>query len=162
VKAFLARALATVGGLGDVFPAPGTTVGSLVGAVLYWAASILWPGAVTQVALVGLAVLLPASVWACGAEAERRGVADPHPVVLDEVAGQWLTLGIVAIVQHRLLGLRELATGFLLFRIFDVLKPWPIRRLEELPGGWGIVADDLAAGAAAGALTLALFALLAG
>ena len=75
MKAFLARALATVGGLGDVFPAPGTTVGSLVGAVLYWAASILWPGSVTQVALVGLAVLLPASVWACGAEAERRGVA---------------------------------------------------------------------------------------
>jgi len=70
-------------------------------------------------------------------------------------------VGHRGIVQHRLLGLRELAQGFLLFRIFDVLKPCRIRRLEELPGGWGIVADDLGGGAAAGALTLALFALLA-
>ncbi|MGD1148755.1 MAG: phosphatidylglycerophosphatase A [Thermoanaerobaculaceae bacterium] len=161
MKDLLARALATVGGLGDLLPAPGTTVGSLAGAVLYWAASALWPDAVTQVALVGLVVLLPLSVWACGAEAKRRGIVDPHPVVLDEVAGQWLALALVAIVQHHPPGLRELIASFFLFRIFDVLKPWPIRRLEELPGGWGIVADDLAAGAAAGALTLALFALLA-
>lgn len=160
MKAFFARTFATVGGLGDVFPAPGTTVGSLAGAVLYWAAAAIWPTAVTGVALVGLVLMLPVSVWACGEEAKRRGIADPHPVVMDEVVGQWLTVAVVALVQSHQPGLRELAVAFLLFRVFDVLKPWPIRRLEELPGGWGIVADDLAAGAAAGALTVALFALL--
>ena len=152
--------LATVGGLGDVLPAPGTTVGSLAGAVVYWAAAATWPTAVAAVAFVGLALILPVSVWACGAEARRRGIADPHPVVMDEVAGQWLTLAIVALVQHHQPGLRELASTFLLFRVFDVLKPWPIRRLERLPGGWGIVADDLAAGAAAGGVVLALLALV--
>lgn len=161
MKADLTRALATVGGLGDHLPAPGTTVGSLAGAVLYWVASLAWPGAPTAVALAGLVVLLPLSVWACGEEARRRGVVDPHPVVMDEVVGQWLALALVALVQRRPPGFRELIAAFLLFRLFDVVKPWPIRRLERLPGGWGIVADDLAAGAAAGALALALFALQA-
>ena len=161
MRASVARILATVGGLGDLFPAPGTTVGSLAGVLLYWVSSALWPDAVTLIALAGLAVLIPVSVWACGAEAARRGVPDPHPVVLDEVAGQWLTLGVVALVQRHAPGLRELIAAFFLFRLFDVVKPWPIRRLEDLAGGWGIVADDLAAGAAAGVLALGLFALLA-
>lgn len=160
MKVSVARILATVGGLGDRLPAPGTTVGSVAGVVLYWASSVLWPDAVTLIALAGLAVLLPVSVWACGAEAARRRVPDPHPVVLDEVAGQWLTLVVVALVQRHAPGLRELIAAFFLFRLFDVVKPWPIRRLEDLPGGWGIVADDLAAGAAAGVLALGLFALL--
>ncbi len=151
MRAAVARALATVGGLGDRLPAPGTTVGSVAGAALYWGASWLWPGAVVAIALVGVAVLLPLSVWACGAEAARRGVTDPHPVVLDEVAGQWAALAVVALAQHRAPGLVESGAAFLLFRAFDVVKPWPIRRLEALPGGWGIVADDLAAGLAAGA-----------
>ncbi len=157
----LARALATVGGLGDRLPAPGTTVGSVAGAALYWGASALWPDAVTAVALGGLAVLLPVSVWACGAEARRRGVVDPHPVVLDEVAGQWVALAVLALAQSRSPGLAELVAAFLLFRAFDVVKPWPIRRLEALPGGWGIVADDLAAGLAAGAAAALLLLLLA-
>ena len=158
MRATAARVLATVGGLGDVLPAPGTTVGSLAGAVLYWAASATWPSAVTAVALGGLALLLPVSVWACGAEAQRRGIVDPHPVVIDEVAGQWLALALVAFVQRHQPGLREFVAAFLLFRVFDVLKPWPIRRLERLPRGWGIVADDLAAGVAAGVVVLALLA----
>ena len=161
MKATLARALATVGGLGDHFPAPGTTVGSVAGAALYWGASALWPDAVTAVALAGLAALLPVAVWACGADASRRGIADPHPVVLDEVAGQWAALALVALVQRRPPGLVELAAAFLLFRAFDVAKPWPIRRLEALPGGWGIVADDIAAGLAAGAVAVLLLPLLA-
>ena len=161
MRAVLARALATVGGLGDRLPAPGTTVGSLAGAALYWGASALWPSAVAAVALAGLAVLLPLAVWACGAEARRRGVVDPGPVVLDEVAGQWAALAVVALVQHRPPGLAELAAAFLLFRAFDVVKPWPIRRLEALPGGWGIVADDLAAGLVAGAVAALLLPLLA-
>jgi phosphatidylglycerophosphatase A len=53
-----------------------------------------------------------------------------------------------------------MAVAFVLFRVLDVVKPWPIRRLERLPGGWGIVADDLAAALAAGLLALAVFAVL--
>lgn len=159
MRSAAARLLATVGGLGDVLPAPGTTVGSLAGAALYWAAAALWPSAVASVALAGLAVLLPVSVWACGEEARRRGIDDPQPVVLDEVAGQWLAVAVVALARGRQPGLRDLAVAFLLFRVFDVLKPWPIRRLERLPRGWGIVADDLAAGAAAGLVYLAILRL---
>lgn len=160
MKGALARALATVGGLGDLLPAPGTTVGSLTGAVLYWGASRLWPHATSAVAIGGLAVLVPLSVWACGTEAARRGLTDPGPVVLDEVAGQWLALAVVALVRSRPPGLGAITAAFLLFRLLDVAKPWPIYTLERLPGGWGIVADDLAAALVAGLLVLGALALL--
>lgn len=160
MRAALARALATVGGLGDLLPAPGTTVGSLTGAVLYWGASRLWPHATWAVAIGGLAFLVPLSVWACGTEAARRGLNDPGPVVLDEVAGQWLALAVVALLRSRPPDLRAITATFLLFRLLDVAKPWPIRKLERLPGGWGIVADDLAAALAAGLLVLGVLALL--
>ncbi len=74
-------------------------------------------------------------------------------MVVDEVAGQWLTC-LIALPWAPLTkpsgALGFAAAAFILFRVFDVLKPWPIRRLETLPGGWGIVADDLAAGVEAG------------
>ncbi len=160
MKATLARLAATVGGLGDLLPAPGTTVGSLAGALLSWLAAAAWPAAVIPVAVAGLVLVLPLSVWACGTEARRRGIADPGPVVIDEVAGQWVALALVSCVLGRQPGPRELAVSFLLFRVFDVVKPWPIRRLERLPGGWGIVADDLAAGAAAAVLYLVILRLV--
>jgi phosphatidylglycerophosphatase A len=160
VRRGLARALATVGGLGDLFPAPGTTVGSLAGALLYWGAARLVPQPSWAVALGGLVVLLPLSVWACGAEAARRGQTDPGPVVLDEVVGQWLAVAVVALAHGKAPGLPELAASFVLFRVLDVAKPWPIRTLERLPGGWGIVADDLAAALAAGVLALGALALV--
>jgi phosphatidylglycerophosphatase A len=76
-------------------------------------------------------------------------VTDPGPVVLDEVVGQWLALAVLVAWRPGVPGLGMLGLSFLLFRAFDVLKPWPISALERLPGGWGIVADDLAAGLAA-------------
>jgi phosphatidylglycerophosphatase A len=79
---------------------------------------------------------------------------------LDEVAGQWLALAVVALAQGKAPRLPELAASFVLFRVLDVTKPWPIRTLERLPGGWGIVADDLAAALAAGALALGVLALV--
>jgi phosphatidylglycerophosphatase A len=160
MRAALARALATVGGLGDLLPAPGTTVGSLAGVLLYWGASLLWPHLASALAIGGLVVLVPLAVWACGTEAARRGQADPGPIVLDEVAGQWLALAVVALGRSQAPGPREMAVAFVLFRVLDVVKPWPIRRLERLPGGWGIVADDLGAALAAGLLALAVFAVL--
>jgi len=159
VTARLARFLATVGGLGDVLPAPGTTVGSLLGVLLFLVALRVAPSQLLPVAAVSFAVLSAVAVWACGAEAARRGVPDPGPVVLDEVAGQWLALLVLVAAGHTPT-LAQVLAAFLLFRAFDVLKPWPIRTLERLPGGWGIVADDLAAGLVAGVIEAAAVALL--
>jgi phosphatidylglycerophosphatase A len=150
-----ARLIATVGGLGDRLPAPGTTAGSLP-ATLLWSVLALvvdgpWQLAAVTVALTAAATAV--GVWAAGLEGARRSVDDPGPVVIDEVAGQWLCF-LVALPLAALGGVRDVAMfatgGFFLFRFFDVVKPWPVRPLERLPGGIGIVADDLAAGALAG------------
>jgi phosphatidylglycerophosphatase A len=130
-------------------------VGSLTGVALFVLAASSLPGP-RVVALAGLVVLCPVAVWACGAEAARRGITDPGPVVADEVAGQWLALTVLVMVTtHRPTAL-DLGGSFLLFRLFDIVKPWPIRSLERLPGGWGVVADDLAAGLAAGLVHLGI------
>lgn len=152
--------LATLGGLGDRLPAPGTTVGSLAGAVAYatlWHLASLPP---PVLAAAGAVALVLVAVPACGWEAARRGLTDPGAVVLDETVGQWMALALWSLVHPASLTLGTLAVSFLLFRLFDVAKPWPIRTLERLPGGWGIVADDLAAGLAAGAVHLLLALLL--
>ena len=90
---------------------------------------------------------------------KRTGIKDPQEVVIDEIAGQGLALLGIALVHHSLVDwtqvVVEISAAFALFRLFDIWKPWPIRRLEKLPGGWGIMADDLAAGAIS-ALILAL------
>lgn len=152
-----ARWIATVGGLGDRLPAPGTTAGSFPAFVVWWLLGVTigasWRLIMITAVLTAAAIIV--GVWASEAEARRRGRGDPGPVVIDEVAGQWLCYAVaqpfVVLGDWRALALFG-AAGFLLFRAFDVVKPWPIRRLERLPGGIGIVADDLAAGALAGIL----------
>jgi phosphatidylglycerophosphatase A len=130
-----ARWLAT--GLGSGYSpfAPGTA-GSAVGLVLFWPmASLPWPYSAT--ACLAVSVL---GVLAAAHIADRMGLKDPGIVVVDEIVGMWVTLiGLP-------FGPPTAACGFVLFRLMDVLKPWPARDLERLPGGWGIVADDLAAG----------------
>ena len=156
-KAQAARLIATVGGLGDRLPAPGTTAGSLPATLLWSAAALVlgrpWPLAAVTALLTLAAIAV--GVWAAGVEETRRGGSDPGPVVIDEVAGQWLCF-LVALPLATPGSVRDVAlfatAGFLLFRVFDVAKPWPVRPLERLPGGIGIVADDLAAGAIAGIL----------
>lgn len=155
-----ARALATVGGLGDRLPAPGTTVGSLVALAAYLVLAQTAPALSTVPALAAAAPLAALAVWACGVEAARRGESDPGAIVLDEVAGQWLALALLAVALDRPLRPLEAVACYVLFRLLDVTKPWPIRRLERLPRGWGIVADDLAAGAAAAVVQLAAVRLL--
>lgn len=92
--------------------------------------------------LAGLAlVLTPLSVWASKATAKSAGRKDPGLVVVDEVLGQWLTLAGAPALDWR-----YLLAGFFLFRILDIIKPFPARQLEALPDGAGIVADDLMAG----------------
>lgn len=147
--------LATVAGLGDRVPAPGTTVGSLPPVLAWWVVSALLADHSRSTVLVALAVaiVIPVAVWSAGMEAGRRGGDDPRAVVIDEVAGQWLCLLIATMVAPTTnavdLGVIA-ASAFLLFRILDVAKPPPISTLERLPGGVGIVADDLVAGAVAG------------
>jgi phosphatidylglycerophosphatase A len=146
-----------MGGLGDLLPAAGTTAGSLPAAVVWWAfaATVAEPLPLLAITLSLTIAGTVAAVWACDVEAARRGVEDPQPIVIDEVAGQWLcylaALPFVALGAGFQLVVFA-GAGFLLFRIFDVAKPWPVGRLEKLPGGAGIVADDLAAGLLAGIL----------
>ena len=147
----LARAVATFGGLGDRLPAPGTTVGSLPPALLWLGICAAVPTLQARIAVtaVGLVAFALVGIWSSEIEAERRQESDPRPIVVDEAAGQWLTY-LVALPFLPLLTTTQLAifaaAGFLLFRFFDVVKVWPIKAFEKLPGGIGIVADDLAAG----------------
>ena len=157
--------IATVLGLGDKLPAPGTTAGSLPAIVGWWMAMLFLPSASARLAatLVGSVVVFGVGIWASQTESTRRGKVDPGPVVIDEVVGQWLTMAPSLLLlesQSSLsLGLAAIA-GFFLFRLFDVWKPWPVRRFEALPGGIGIMADDVAAAVyAAAVLSLALFLL---
>jgi len=128
----LAVFLATAGYCGYFPIAPGT-VGSAAGLVLYlvvwWAQSPL-----VEVSLI--LGLFASGVWA-GTIAERYfGGIDPGPIVLDEVVGMLVTLAFIPV------GAWGAVAGFVLFRVFDVLKPFPARRLESLHGGLGVMADD--------------------
>jgi phosphatidylglycerophosphatase A len=97
---------------------------------------LLYCFAVLLLVVIATIVGLPAATRV----ALESGREDPGHVVIDEVAGQWLTLAVCRPDwPHALLALA-------LFRLFDITKPWPIRKLETLPGGWGIMLDDLAAG----------------
>jgi phosphatidylglycerophosphatase A len=91
----------------------------------------------------------PIGIWAADRYSRSLGKKDPGPVVVDEVLGQWLTLAGAT----RLDTWQVWLAAFLLFRLFDIVKPFPVRRLEAIPGGAGIVIDDLGAGVY-GAFTL--------
>jgi phosphatidylglycerophosphatase A len=131
----VAQRIATLGGLGGVGLAPGT-VGSLVGAGLCLPLLRLgWP-----LHLAAALLLTAVAVLVSGRVAEEVRQPDPPGVIIDEVVGMW----VAALALP--LGWYDLGAVFLLFRIFDVIKPAPMPRLERLPGGFGIVADDVAAG----------------
>lgn len=137
----LFRAILTVGWVGRLPRARGTA-GALAGLLLFWAAAVRggsvphpWAAPLAGAAALSLAIV------ALGPWLRRYyPVADPPEVVLDEVAGIFLTFAGLST-----LGRTELLIGFLLFRIFDIWKPFPVRLVERLPGGWGIALDDLAA-----------------
>lgn len=132
----LALLIATAGGAGYFPIAPGT-VGSAVGVVIY-----LLTQQMSTAVQVGLLVAISlVGIWASSAAARHFGREDPGYVVVDEVAGQLMTL-LLLDVNWIGVGL-----GFLVFRILDIIKPWPAGRFESLPGGLGIMADDLMAGA---------------
>jgi phosphatidylglycerophosphatase A len=141
--------IATSGGAGYFPFAPGT-VGSAVGVVVYFLTRHL--SASFQVSL--LVVISVIGTWASGVAARHFGREDPGYVVIDEVAGQLLTLLLLGA------GLAGTAIGFVVFRILDIIKPWPAGRFERLPGGIGIMADDLMAGAYGWLMLWGLFRLV--
>ncbi len=90
--------------------------------------------------LLTLALLWP-GIWAATRTERLVQKEDPGLVVVDEVLGQWVTLLGVTVLDWK-----SWIAAFILFRLFDIWKPWPVRRFEQLPGGVGIVTDDVAAG----------------
>ncbi|HLY43846.1 MAG TPA: phosphatidylglycerophosphatase A [Terracidiphilus sp.] len=141
-KTIWAWTIATFFGAGLGKPGPGT-YGSIA-AVLLWAiAGIALHTSMQTLTfslLGGIAVSFAFGVPAATIAARESGRHDPGFVVIDEVVGQWIALlGCPADWRHGVIAL-------ILFRIFDITKPFPARRLERLPEGWGIVCDDVAAG----------------
>ena len=135
-----ATLVATFFGAGRLRPGPGTW-GSLATALLWWLLASHIPPAARVPAILALLVLVVAiGIPASTLEARGCGKKDPSHVVIDEVAGQLLTLVACPLTWQALLA------GFILFRAFDITKPPPIRSLEKLPEGTGIVVDDLGAG----------------
>lgn len=123
-------------GLGYL-PGPTGTYGSLLGLLLFW---LVLPAASDWILVAVAVVLFVLAVAASSRAAEQFHHSDPKQVVCDEICGQWVSLLYVPVSG------RTLLMAFLLFRFFDILKPFPARRFERFPGGWGITADDVMAG----------------
>jgi phosphatidylglycerophosphatase A len=140
-----AELIATVLGVGRAPFAPGT-VASVVALPFAWL--ILRHGDVT---LLGAATTVAtlAGIWACDVYVKDTGREDPSECVIDEVAGQWIACAFAPV------SLAGFALAFVLFRLFDITKLWPISAAEKLRGGLGVMADDLVAGLFAGILVAA-------
>ncbi len=167
--------VATGFGSGYLKPAPGTW-GSLA-ALIVWCALLItpWylPGMPYRNAMVGIVWLLtPAlvvfGVWSSNLIVDETGIKDPGYIVIDEWAGQWIALmPSTLMVSGGMYFIRgwdnpswilicPILVPFLLFRLFDIWKPWPIFKLQSLPRGWGVVVDDLMAGVYSAVITVAL------
>lgn len=134
----LAGALATLGPIGHFPKAPGTW-GSL-------AATVAAPWLFLPLPLWGrvaaLTIVLAVGTWACSRAEVIFDKKDPGCVIIDELFGQWLTL-----LFFTAMPIWQLATAFVLFRVFDIFKPWPVKWAEDtFPGGLGVMIDDGVAG----------------
>ena len=136
-------AIATGLGTGYAPRAPGT-VGSLLGPALAWCLRVFDLSTGVTIT-VGVALFL-IGVPVCNTGIRLLKADDPQQVVYDEIAAfAWVYLFVPWTWP-------SVISGFLLFRLFDIAKPWPIRRFERLPGGWGVMADDAVAGLLAGTI----------
>jgi phosphatidylglycerophosphatase A len=165
-KPSAALGIATALGLGYLPKAPGT-FGSLAGVALGWAAltlsrlqfaphiattgessasaAPLWINfAMNEIALIVIVSFV--GVWAADRTAKYLRTKDPQIVVIDEVAGQLIAYMALATPRTFAVNWKYLLLGFILFRVFDIWKPFPARQAEALPGGLGIMADDWIAG----------------
>ena len=130
----LTVAIATVGGVGWAPVAPGT-VASVVTVLVLWLVPFSQAGLVLF--FVGVTAI---GTWAADRAERALGVKDPGAIVIDEVAG--MTLSVLALPRTPLV----LLLAFVLFRVFDIVKPPPARQAQALPGGFGVMVDDLVAG----------------
>jgi len=135
-----ATLLATFFGIGRLKPGPGTWASAVT--VLIWWLLTRWIAPSWQAIAAALlaAVTILIGIPAATRVARAAALKDPQFVVIDEVAGQLITLIAVPVSWKSLL------LGFILFRGFDIVKPPPVRQMEQLPEGWGIVIDDVGAG----------------
>ena len=147
---YLALALATFG-VGYLPLMPGT-YGSLVGVGIFLGFTQLAKGnALVALVLVSIVAVTFAGIWAASRTEELSGRKDPGKVVVDEVAGQLISLFPLTLFAHW--SIVAVIISFILFRFFDIVKPYPARRLEALKGGLGVMCDDLIAGVYAAAIT---------
>lgn len=128
--------IATCGYVGYAPVAPGT-FGSAVGLAIFAAVNAT-ESAVLELSVI--AVLLAVGIWSAWIAERHFGGVDPGPVVMDEVVGMLMTLALLDVTIAGAL------VGFLIFRILDIVKPWPAAGFEKLPGGFGIMADDAMVG----------------
>src|SRR5215217_5655096 len=138
---YLALAIATCG-VGYLPLAPGT-FGSLVGVGIFWLlvrANVANP----LVIIVAILAVTFAGIWAGSRVEQVSGRKDPGKVIVDEVAGQMIALFPLTLFARWSTG--TVILSFILFRFFDIVKPYPARRFEALKGGFGIMCDDLVAG----------------
>jgi phosphatidylglycerophosphatase A len=135
----LAIVVATAGGAGFAPKAPGTA-GSIVGVVVYLGIEGLLGGAYYAHVII---FFLIAGIWASSRVEQLYG-HDSQRIVIDEVVGQMITFALAA--GRFQLSALYIAAGFGLFRLFDIVKPFPVRRLERFRGGIGVIADDVGAG----------------
>ena len=132
----LSEWLATCFKIGHLPIAPGTW-GSLVAIIGWW----LWLQYLDPLVFIVLIIaIFTIGVFAINTIIDHTGEKDPSRVIIDEVAGQWLGLLILPD------GILYIAGAFFLFRFLDILKPWPIREMEQFPKGWGVMLDDTLAG----------------
>ena len=150
VLGFVAGLIATVFGTGRSPIAPGTVASAL--ALLAYVLTPLDGSSPALYALVGGGFVT--GVWASGRLAARLGEHDPKQVVADEVVGLWAACLWLPKEAWWLAG------AFVLFRALDIIKPWPLRSIERLPGGVGVMADDVAAGLIAAGLLAGLRAII--
>jgi len=142
----VATALSTWFGVGFLRPAPGT-IASAVALPFAWL--ILWKFGLYALIAASIAAYL-IGVWSTDVYARRTGGEDPSECVIDEVAGQWLACAVAPLTP---LGF---GIAFVLFRFLDITKLWPVSVGEKLRGGWGIMTDDMIAGALSAIVIAAL------
>jgi phosphatidylglycerophosphatase A len=156
VRPGLGVLVATAGGLGFLRPGPGTWASVAAGLMAWALCAACGEAALTPALAAGAAAALAAGLLAAPAAIRHFSRQDPSQVVIDEVLGAWVAIACIpATVLHRE-PLLAVAVAVLAFRVFDIAKPWPVGWFERLPGGWGIMADDLAAGLVAGAFSAAV------
>lgn len=133
--------IATFFGIGHLRPGSGTWAAGIT-VLLWWGAGHYWiqPSWLLAVAVIASVLVTVIGIPASTVVARESGVKDPGFVVIDEVAGQ-----LIALVGAPL-DWKYLLAGFILFRSFDIVKPFPLRRIERLSGGTGIMLDDVGAG----------------